>query len=148
MPAIPPAQRAFEVAARLGGFARATATLNVSTSAVSHLIRRIEKSLGARLLKRGTGEGVGPNPMHAAVLASLVPVASTQHTPGMAAGDRGVGLGPTTSIRRTGGAGRSVHRTREDPDKSLKKLYGKMSGSSSRERPLSGSTRRLDPARE
>jgi hypothetical protein len=147
MPATPPlsALRAFEVAARLGGFARAAATLNVSTSAVSHQIRRIEKSLGARLLKRSTGGGVGPNPMHAAV--SLAPVASTQRT-------RNGGWRQRCWFRTHHQhsshrwAGRSVHRTREDPDKSLKKLYGKMSGSSSRERPLSGSTRRLDPALE
>jgi DNA-binding transcriptional LysR family regulator len=57
MTAIPPlaALRAFEAAARLGGFARATAALNVSTSAVSHQIRGLEESLGARLLDRSTG---------------------------------------------------------------------------------------------
>jgi DNA-binding transcriptional LysR family regulator len=51
------ALRAFEAAARLGGFARAAAELNVTTSAVSHQIRGLEESLGARLLERSTGVG-------------------------------------------------------------------------------------------
>ncbi|MGM3031576.1 LysR family transcriptional regulator, partial [Bacillus cereus group sp. BC34] len=56
---LPPlsALRAFEAAVRLGGFARAAAELNVSTSAVSHQIRALEESLGARLLERSTGLG-------------------------------------------------------------------------------------------
>ncbi|MDR5780985.1 LysR family transcriptional regulator [Caballeronia sp. LZ065] len=49
--------RAFEAAVRLGGFARAAAELNVSTSAVSHQIRALEEALGARLLERSTGLG-------------------------------------------------------------------------------------------
>jgi LysR family transcriptional regulator, glycine cleavage system transcriptional activator len=59
MSAIPPlaALRAFEATARLGGFARAAAALNVSTSAVSHQIRALEESLGVRLLERSTGAG-------------------------------------------------------------------------------------------
>ena len=52
-----PALRAFEAAARLGGFARAAAELNVSTSAVSHQIRGMEATLGTRLLDRSTGLG-------------------------------------------------------------------------------------------
>jgi LysR family glycine cleavage system transcriptional activator len=52
-----PALRAFEAVARLGGFARAAADLNVSTSAVSHQIRGLEAMLGARLLDRSTGLG-------------------------------------------------------------------------------------------
>ena len=52
-----PALRAFEAAARLGGFARAAGELNVSTSAVSHQIRGLEDQLGARLLDRSTGAG-------------------------------------------------------------------------------------------
>nr|WKF55875.1 HTH-type transcriptional regulator DsdC [Paraburkholderia busanensis] len=56
---IPPlaSLRAFEAAVRLGGFARAAAELNVSTSAVSHQIRGLENLLGARLLERSTGVG-------------------------------------------------------------------------------------------
>ena len=59
MPALPPlpALRAFEAVARLGGFARAAAALNISTSAVSHQIRGLEESLGVRLLERSTGAG-------------------------------------------------------------------------------------------
>jgi LysR family glycine cleavage system transcriptional activator len=51
---IPPlaALRAFAAVAREGSFARAAATLNVSTSAVSHQIRGLEDSLGAVLLTR------------------------------------------------------------------------------------------------
>ncbi len=52
-----PALRAFEATARLGGFARAAATLHVSTSAISHQIRGLEEKLGARLLERSTGVG-------------------------------------------------------------------------------------------
>jgi LysR family transcriptional regulator, glycine cleavage system transcriptional activator len=56
---LPPlaALRAFETTARLGGLARAAATLNVSTSAVSHQIKGLEESLGVRLLERSTGVG-------------------------------------------------------------------------------------------
>lgn len=59
MATLPPlnALRAFEAAVRLGGFARAAAELNVSTSAVSHQIRSLEETLGARLLERSTGVG-------------------------------------------------------------------------------------------
>ncbi|MCJ2070497.1 LysR family transcriptional regulator [Methylobacterium sp. J-030] len=56
---IPPlaALSAFEATIRLGGFARAAAELNVSTSAVSHRIRALERDLGTRLLERSTGIG-------------------------------------------------------------------------------------------
>jgi DNA-binding transcriptional LysR family regulator len=59
MPGLPPLPtlRAFEAVARLGGFARAAAELNVSTSAISHQIRSLEESLGVRLLERSTGVG-------------------------------------------------------------------------------------------
>ncbi len=59
MPNLPPmaALRAFEATIRLGGFARAAAELNISTSAISHQIRGLEQSLGARLLERSTGVG-------------------------------------------------------------------------------------------
>jgi LysR family glycine cleavage system transcriptional activator len=51
---LPPlaALRAFEAAARLGGFARAAEELNLSPSAVSHQIRALEADLGARLFRR------------------------------------------------------------------------------------------------
>lgn len=56
---LPPlaALRAFEATARLGGFARAAAELNVTTSAVSHQIRGLEEGLGVRLLERSIGAG-------------------------------------------------------------------------------------------
>jgi LysR family transcriptional regulator, glycine cleavage system transcriptional activator len=52
------ALRAFAAVARHGSFARAAATLHVSTSAVIHQIRGLEASLGTALLSRarnGTG---------------------------------------------------------------------------------------------
>lgn len=51
---IPPlaALRAFAAVARHGSFTTAAATLNVSTSAVSHQIRGLEDTLGATLLTR------------------------------------------------------------------------------------------------
>ncbi len=60
---IPPlaALRAFAAVARHGSFARAAATLHVSTSAVSHQIRGLEDTLGATLLTRarnGSGRTV------------------------------------------------------------------------------------------
>ena len=58
---------------RLGGFARAAAELNVSTSAVSHQIRNLEALLGARLVERSTGiGGIRLTPAG----ASLLPAAS------------------------------------------------------------------------
>ncbi len=51
---IPPlaALRAFAAVARHGSFARAALALHVSTSAVSHQVRGLEATLGARLLTR------------------------------------------------------------------------------------------------
>ncbi|MBU8539422.1 LysR substrate-binding domain-containing protein [Falsiroseomonas tokyonensis] len=53
-PRLPPlaALRAFAAVARQGGFARAAAALNVSTSAISHQIRALEAELGTPLLTR------------------------------------------------------------------------------------------------
>ena len=69
-----PALRAFEAAARLGGFARAAADLNISTSAVSHQIRALEATLGTRLLDRSTGHGgVGVTAAGQLLLASVGP---------------------------------------------------------------------------
>ncbi|KVZ02673.1 LysR family transcriptional regulator [Burkholderia stagnalis] len=71
---LPPlgALRAFEAAVRLGGFARAAAELNVSTSAVSHQIRALEEALGARLLERSTGlGGIGLTPAGARLLPAV-----------------------------------------------------------------------------
>ena len=64
-----PALRAFEATVRLGGLARAAAELNISTSAVSHQLRALEESLGARLVDRSTGMGgVRVTPAGAALL--------------------------------------------------------------------------------
>ena len=70
---IPPlaALRAFEVKVRLGGFARAAAELNISTSAISHQIRGLEESLGTRLLERSTGvRGIRVTPAGARLLSA------------------------------------------------------------------------------
>ena len=47
-----PALRAFEAASRCRSFRRAAADLNVSPSAVSHAVRRLERQLGAELFVR------------------------------------------------------------------------------------------------
>jgi LysR family glycine cleavage system transcriptional activator len=47
-----PALRAFEAAARLGSFARASEELHLTPSAVSHQIRALERSLGRALFRR------------------------------------------------------------------------------------------------
>ena len=44
--------RAFEAAARLGSFTLAAAELNVTQTAISHQIRRLEEQLGIRLFIR------------------------------------------------------------------------------------------------
>jgi len=51
---LPPlnAIRAFEAAARLGGFARAASELNVTPAAVSHQVKSLEAHLGAHLFNR------------------------------------------------------------------------------------------------
>ena len=51
---LPPlnAIRAFEAAARLGGFARAAEELNVTPAAVSHQVKQLEARLGITLLNR------------------------------------------------------------------------------------------------
>ena len=47
-----PALRAFEAAARLGSFARASEELHLTPSAVSHQIRALERNLGRALFRR------------------------------------------------------------------------------------------------
>lgn len=47
--------RAFEAAARLGSFKEAALALNLSTSAVSHQIRSLEKMLGEKMFERKPG---------------------------------------------------------------------------------------------
>jgi len=66
MPRIPPipplaALRAFEAVARLGSFARAAEELHVTTSAVSHQITGLERTLGTILIDRdGAGGRIIP----------------------------------------------------------------------------------------
>lgn len=78
MPALLPplaALRAFAAVARQGSFARAAASLNVSTSAVSHQIRALEAELRVPLLTRarnGTGHSrTAPTPAGAELLAAV-----------------------------------------------------------------------------
>jgi LysR family glycine cleavage system transcriptional activator len=70
-----PALRAFTAVAREGSFARAAATLNVTTSAVSHQIRTLEDQLGLALLTRarnGTGHSrTAPTEAGAELLAAV-----------------------------------------------------------------------------
>lgn len=74
---LPPlaALRAFAAVARQGSFARAAASLNVSTSAVSHQIRALETELRVPLLTRarnGTGHSsTAPTPAGAELLAAV-----------------------------------------------------------------------------
>ena len=70
-----PALRAFAAVARQGSFARAAASLNISTSAVSHQIRALETALRTPLLTRarnGTGHSrTGPTPAGAELLLAI-----------------------------------------------------------------------------
>jgi LysR family glycine cleavage system transcriptional activator len=73
MVTLPPlaALRAFEATARLGGLARAAIELNITTSAISHQLRRLEESLGTRLLERSTGaSGIRVTPAGARLLSA------------------------------------------------------------------------------
>lgn len=72
---IPPlaALRAFAAVAREGSFARAAASLHVTTSAISHQVRGLEQDLGAPLLTRarnGAGRSA-PTTAGAALLAGI-----------------------------------------------------------------------------
>ncbi|WP_439598098.1 LysR substrate-binding domain-containing protein [Falsiroseomonas sp.] len=76
-PRLPPlaALRAFATVAREGGFARAAATLHVSTSAISHQIRALEAELRTPLLTRarnGAGHSrTEPTPEGAELLLAV-----------------------------------------------------------------------------
>jgi LysR family glycine cleavage system transcriptional activator len=61
---------AFETVARLGGMTRAAEELNLTQSAVSHRIRRLEDFMGTSLLKRQTN-GITPTAAGSAVLENL-----------------------------------------------------------------------------
>ncbi len=63
---------AFARVAQLRSFRKAAATLNVSPSALSHAITRLEEELGVRLLSRTT-RSVSPSAAGARLLAQLAP---------------------------------------------------------------------------
>ena len=68
-----PALRAYAAVARAGSFARAAATLHVTTSAISHQVRALEQDLGTPLLSRarnGAGRSV-PTEAGEALLAAI-----------------------------------------------------------------------------
>ena len=65
-----PALRAFEAAARLGSFARASEELHLTPSAVSHQVRALERHLGRGLFRRAN-RGATPTPEGERLLASL-----------------------------------------------------------------------------
>ncbi len=69
---LPPlsALRAFEAAARHGGFSAAGRELNVTHAAVSQQVRRLEADLGAALVERA-GRGVRPTALGARLAAGL-----------------------------------------------------------------------------
>jgi len=96
--------RAFEAAARLGGFARAAAELNVSPAAVSRMVRLLEQRLGVALFGRGANR-LTPTPAGRAYQAGLTRILDDLAllTEEITALDRRrvltVGVGPTFAIR-------------------------------------------------
>jgi LysR family glycine cleavage system transcriptional activator len=76
IPHIPPlaALRAFEAVVRLGSFARAAEELHVTTSAVSHQITGLERSLGTTLIDR---DGAGGRMASTKAGARLLPAVET-----------------------------------------------------------------------
>lgn len=96
--------KAFESAARLGGFAAAAAELNVTSSAVSRMVKLLEDRLSIALFKREANR-LSLTPAGQAYLAGLTPlleslVRLSEHV--AAFGSRRVltvGVGPTFAIR-------------------------------------------------
>lgn len=96
--------KAFEAAARCGGFAAAAAELNVSPAAVSRLVRLLEARLGTALFERranglvvtaaGRAYQAGLTPLFDA-LASLTAQVTAQAERRMLT----VGVGPTFAVR-------------------------------------------------
>jgi LysR family glycine cleavage system transcriptional activator len=68
-----PALRAFEAAARLGSFRAAGEELCVTSSAISHQIRKLEENLGKRLFERGA-HGPEINPTGLEYLHRVTPI--------------------------------------------------------------------------
>ena len=69
---------AFAVVAQLRSFTRAAAQLNLSQSALSHAIRRLEQQLGLRLLDRST-RSVAPTAAGERLLSTLAPALEEIH---------------------------------------------------------------------
>ena len=69
---------AFAIVAREGNFTRAAARLDMSTSNLSHTIRRLEAKLGTRLLQR-TSRSVSATEAGEALLATIAPALETIH---------------------------------------------------------------------
>ena len=96
--------RAFEAAARLGGFSRAAEELNVSPAAISRLVKLLEDRLGVALFQRGangltlTSAGRAYQPGLTQMLDALA--ALTDQVTALS-GKRvlTVGVGPTFAIR-------------------------------------------------
>jgi LysR family glycine cleavage system transcriptional activator len=105
---IPPlaALRAFAAVARYGSFARAALALHVSTSAVSHQIRGLEATLGARLLTRarnGAGHSrTGVTSEGEALLRAVEATFAQLATACEAVRERARGTRPTLAISANG----------------------------------------------
>ncbi len=67
---------AFAIVAEEESFTRAAARLNISSSALSHAIKRLETRLGIRLLMRTTRR-VAPSSAGSQLLARLAPLYRT-----------------------------------------------------------------------
>lgn len=109
--------RAFEAAARLGGFAAAAAELNVSPAAISRLVRLLEERLGLPLFERGpnrlalTPAGARYHPGLTQLLDRLAAMTEEVREMGGAQVVT-LGVGPTFAIRwlipRLGGLQRAL----------------------------------------
>ncbi len=96
--------RAFEAAARTGGFANAAAELNVTPAAVSRLVRLLEQRLGVALFDRHANR-LTPTPAGEAFRAGLTPLLdrlARLTADVVAAGGQQVltvGVGPSFAVR-------------------------------------------------
>ena len=96
--------RAFEAAARTGGFAAAAAELNVTPAAVSRLVRLLEQRLGIALFDRHANR-LTPTPAGEAFRAGLTPLLdrlarlTAEITATGAAQILTVGAGPSFAVR-------------------------------------------------
>ncbi|MBW6401749.1 LysR family transcriptional regulator [Roseomonas sp. HJA6] len=96
--------RAFEAAARTGGFASAAAELNVTPAAISRLVRLLEQRLGVALFDRHANR-LTPTPAGEAFRAGLTPLLdrlarlTAEITATTAAQVLTVGAGPSFAVR-------------------------------------------------